>query len=52
MGCRKSSAQREIYSDTGLSQKRRSQIENLTLHLHELEKEEQKDLKSAEGRRI
>ena len=42
MGCCKSSAQREIYSNTGLSQKRRSQIDNLTLHLNELEKEEQK----------
>ena len=42
MGCCESSAQREIYSNTGLSQKRRSQIDNLTLHLKELEKEEQK----------
>ena len=31
-----------MYSNTGLSQKRRSQIDNLTLHLNELEKEEQK----------
>ena len=30
----------------------RSQIDNLTLHLNELEKEEQKVLKSAEGRKL
>ena len=41
MGCCESSAQREIYSNPGLSPKRRSQIDNLTLHLNELEKEEQ-----------
>ena len=40
MGCRKSSAQREIYSETGLSQKRRSQIDSLTFHLSKLEKEQ------------
>jgi len=40
MGCRKSSARREIYSDTGLSQKRRSQIDSLTFHLSKLEKEQ------------
>ena len=40
MGCCKSSAQREIHSDASLSQKRRSQIDNLTLHLNELEKEQ------------
>ena len=45
MGCRKSSAQREIYSNTGCSQKRRPQVDNLTLHLNELEKEEQKSPK-------
>ena len=42
MGCRKSSAQREIYSDTGLSQKRRSQIDSLTFHLSKLEKEQKR----------
>ena len=41
MGCCKSSAQREIHSNTGLPQKRRSQFNNLTGHLNELEKEEQ-----------
>ena len=40
MGCCESSAQREIYSNPGLSPKRRSQIDNLTLHLNELEKEQ------------
>ena len=40
MGCHKSSAQREIYSETGLSQKRRSQIDSLTFHLSKLEKEQ------------
>ena len=42
MGCHKSSAQREIYSDTGLSQKRRSQIDSLTFHLSKLEKEQKR----------
>ena len=46
MGCCKSSSQREIHSNTGLPQ-----INNLTHHLYELEKEEQ-NLKSAEGRKI
>ena len=52
MGCHKSSAQREICSDTGLSQKRRSQIDNLTLHLNELEKEEQKSPKVSRRKEI
>ena len=51
MGCCESSAQREIHSNASLSQKRRSQIDNLTLHLNELEKEEQTKPKSAEGRK-
>jgi len=42
MGCHKSSAQREIYSDTGLSQKRRSQVDSLTFHLSKLEKEQKR----------
>ena len=41
MGCCKSNAQREIRSNTGLPQKRISQIDNLTHHLNELEKKEQ-----------
>ena len=35
-----------------LKKEERSQIDNLTLHLNELEKEEQKVLKSAEGRKL
>ena len=42
MGCHKSRAQREIYTNTGLSQKRRSQTDNLTHHLNKLEKEQTK----------
>ena len=42
MGCSKSSSHREVNSDTGLPQKEeKSQINNLTYHLKELEKEEQ-----------
>ena len=43
MGHRKSSAQREIRSNTGLPPKEeKSQIDNLTQHLNELEKEQTK----------
>ena len=43
MGCRKSSAQREIQSNTCLPQKRKkSQIDNFTHHQNELEKEQEK----------
>ena len=47
MGCRKSSAQRETHSNTGLPQKKKkkkkenSQIDNLTHHLNESEKNKQ-----------
>ena len=41
--------QRQIYSNTGLPQKRGSRIDNLTHHLNELEKEEQ--MKPKVGRR-
>ena len=42
MGCSKSSSKREVYSNTILPQKQeKSQINNLTLHLKQLEKEEQ-----------
>ena len=40
MGCSKSSSKREVYSDTSLPQGTRIS-NNLTLHLKELEKEEQ-----------
>ncbi|WP_238405907.1 hypothetical protein, partial [Segatella copri] len=53
MGCCKSSAQREVHSNAGLSQKRRkSQIDNLTHHLNELEKEEQKRPKVSRRKEI
>ena len=43
MGCHKSSAQREIHSNTALLKKEvKSQIDNLTHHLNELEKEKTK----------
>ena len=42
MGYSKSSSQREVYSNTSLPQEtRKSSKKNLTLHLKELEKEEQ-----------
>ena len=43
MGHRKSSPEKEVYSDTGLPQKnRKSQINNLTIHLQELEEQQQR----------
>ena len=42
MGCSKSSCKREVYSYTShLKKQEKSQINNLTLHLKELEKREQ-----------
>ena len=41
MGCSKSSYHREVYSNTSLPQETRKISNNLTLHLKELEKEEQ-----------
>ena len=44
MGCSKSSSKREVYSNTILHQEtRKHQINNLTLHLKQLEKGEQKN---------
>ena len=52
MGCSKSSSKREVYSNTILPQET-SQINNLTLHLKQLEKEEQKKTpKLAKGKII
>ena len=52
MGHHKSSAQREIHSNRGLPQKRRkTQINNLTHHLNEVEKEEQHNKKPKVSRR-
>ena len=45
MGCRKSSSKRELYSNTILPQERRNISNNLTLHLKQFEKEEQKNPK-------
>ena len=42
MGCNKSSSKSEVYSNTILPQEtRKTSIDNLTLHLKQLEKEEQ-----------
>ena len=42
MGCSKSSSKREVYSNTRLPKEtKKTQINNLTFHLKELEKEEQ-----------
>ena len=41
MGCSKSSSKREVYSYKSLPQETRKISNNLTLHLKELEKEEQ-----------
>ena len=44
MGHCKSSAKGKVHSNTGISQEtRKSQINNLTLHLKQLEKEEMKN---------
>ena len=40
VGHYKSSAKRKVHSNTGIPQETRSQINNLTLHLKQLEKEE------------
>ena len=42
MGCRKNSSKTEVYSNTSLPQETRKISNNLTLHLKQLEKEEQK----------
>ena len=50
MGCSKSSSKREVYSYTILPQETRNISNNLTLHLEELEKEEQNP-KLVEGKK-
>ena len=53
MGCSKSSSKKEVYSHTILPQKQeKSQINNLTLHLKQLEKEEQTNPKLTEITKI
>lgn len=50
--CSKSSAQREIYSYNHLHKERGIQINNLTLDLKELDKEEWTKLKLAENKEL
>ena len=50
MGCSKSSSKREVYSNTILPQEtRKHKIDNLTLHLKQLEKKNKKIPKLVEG---
>jgi len=52
MGCSKSNSRREVYSSTIIPQEtRKHQIDNLMLHLKQLEKEEQKTPKLVEGKK-
>ena len=51
MACSKSSSKREVYSNTILPQET-SQINSLTLHLKQLEKEEQKNPKVSRRKEI
>ena len=52
MGCKKSSSKREIYSNTILPQKQeKHQIDNLTLHRKQQEKEEQTPPKLPKGKK-
>ena len=52
MGCSKSSFKREVYSNTILPQETRNISNKLTLHLKQLEKEEQKHLKLSRRKEI
>ena len=52
MGCSKSSSKRELYSNTILPQETRNISNNLTLHLKQLEKEEQKTPKVSRRKEI
>ena len=52
MGCSKSSSKREVYSYTSLPQGTRNISNNLTLHLKQLEKEEQKNPKVSRRKEI
>ena len=51
MGCSKRSSKREVYSNTILPQEKH-QIDNLTLYLKQLEKEEQKNPKITRRKEI
>ena len=53
MGCSKSSSKREFYSNSILPQEtRKTSNNNLTLHLKQLEKEEQKNPKVSRRKEI
>ena len=54
MGCRKSSSKTEVYSNSISPQetRKKSQINNLTLHLKQLEKEEQRKPKVSRRKEI
>ena len=52
MGCSKSSPKQEVYSNTILPQETRKISNNLTLHLKQLEKEEQKNPKVSGSKEI
>ena len=53
MGHSRGSPERKIYHDTSLSQEtKKSQIHNLTLHLKELEKEQQRKPKPRKRREL
>ena len=53
MGCSKSSPNREVYSNTILPQEtRKHRIDNLTLHLKQLENEEEKKSKISRRKEI
>ena len=51
MGCSKSRSKRKVYSNTILPQEKH-RIDNLTLHLKQLEKEEQKKTKVSRRKEI
>ena len=52
MGCSKSNTKREVYSNTILPQETRKISNNLSLHLKQLEKEEQKSPKASRRKEI
>ena len=53
MGCIKSSSNREVYSNIILPQEtRKHRMDNLTLYLKQLEKEESKNLKISRRKEI
>ena len=52
MGCSKSSSKREVYSNTILPQETRKISDNLTLHVKQSEKEEQKNPKVSRRKEI